>query len=56
LTQNPEEPGLVPQAAGMDFEKAVRVRSELGIDGLKVILPANFNHPAFSRHVLGLND
>jgi hypothetical protein len=40
----------------MDFEKAAIVRRELGIDGLKVTLPDNFDDPAFSRQVLGLDD
>jgi prevent-host-death family protein len=49
---------LVPaqRAGGMDFEKAAIVRRELGIDGLKVTLPDNFDDPAFSRQVLGLDD
>ena len=46
---------LVPAhtASGMDFEKAVIVRRELGLDSLKVSLPPNFDGPAFSRQVLG---
>jgi hypothetical protein len=40
----------------MDFEKAAAVRSALGIDGLTVSLPADFDDPAFSRQVLGLPD
>ena len=49
---------LVPAriATGMDFEKAASVRRELGIDGLKVDLPPDFDDPAFSRQVLGLQD
>ena len=49
---------LVPahRASGMDFEKAAIVRRELGLDGLKVRLPPNFDAPAFSRRVLGLQD
>jgi prevent-host-death family protein len=39
---------------GMDFEKAAKIRHELGLDGLKVGLPANFDDPAFSRQVLGV--
>ncbi len=39
---------------GMDFEKAALVRRALGIDGLKVALPADFDDPGFSRQVLGL--
>ena len=47
---------LVParQGGGMDFEKAELVRRELGLDGLRVELPADFDDPAFSRRVLGL--
>lgn len=44
------------RASGMDFDKAALVRRELGLDGLKVILPGNLDDPAFSRHVLGLED
>ncbi len=49
---------LVPalKASGMDFEKAVAVRRELGLDGLKVTLPPDFDDPAFSRQVIGLDD
>lgn len=49
---------LVParKARGMDFQKAAIVRRELGLDGLKVTSPPDFNDPAFSRHVLGLQD
>jgi prevent-host-death family protein len=41
-------------AFGMDFEKAAKIRQELGLDGLKVSLPPDFDDPAFSRLVLGL--
>jgi prevent-host-death family protein len=49
---------LVPaqRAGGMDFEKAAAVRRDLGIDGVKVTLPDNFDDPEFSRQVLGLDD
>jgi len=49
---------LIPAhgASGMDFEKAARVRGELGLDGLTVELPPGFDDPAFSRQVLGLPD
>ena len=49
---------LVPAqlASGMDFEKAVIVRRELGLDGLTVRLLPDFDDPAFSRQVLGLPD
>jgi hypothetical protein len=42
------------RAPGMDFEKAATIRRELGLDGLKVTLPPNFDEPASSRQVLGL--
>ncbi len=47
---------MVPaqRAAGMDFAKAALVRRALGIDGLHVGLPADFDDPGFSRQVLGL--
>jgi prevent-host-death family protein len=49
---------LVPAqtAKGMDFEKAERVRRELGLDGVSIRLPENFDDPAFSLQVLGLSD
>ncbi len=49
---------LVPArlASGLNAEKAERVRRELGLDGLKGGLSADFDDPALSRHVLGLRD
>ena len=49
---------MVPaqRASGMDFEKAAIIRRELGLDGLKVDIASNFDDPAFSRQVLGLDD
>jgi prevent-host-death family protein len=49
---------LIPaaRASGMDFEKAAIVRQQLGLDGLKVTLPPDFDDPAFSRKVIGLSD
>jgi prevent-host-death family protein len=44
------------RASGMDFEKTAIVRRELGLDGLDVSVPADFDDPAFSRRVLGLPD
>ena len=41
-------------AAGLDFAKAALVRRALGIDGLHVGVPADFDDPGFSRHVPGL--
>jgi antitoxin (DNA-binding transcriptional repressor) of toxin-antitoxin stability system len=47
---------LVPaqRASGMDFERAAMIHRELGLDGLTVTLPANFDDPGFSLQVLGL--
>ncbi len=49
---------LVPalKASGMYFENASIVRRELGLDGLRVSLPANFDDPALSRKVIGLDE
>jgi len=49
---------LVParRAAGMDFEAAAAIRRDLGLDGLAIHVPQNFDDPAFSRKVLGLDD
>ncbi len=49
---------LVPaqKTSGMDFDKAALVRRDLGLDGLAVTLPPDFDDPAFSRQVLGLSD
>ncbi len=49
---------LVPvhRAPGMDFDQAAIVRRKLGLDGLKVSSPPDFDDPAFSRRVLGLQD
>ena len=44
------------RASGLDFEKAAMVRRKLGLDGLKVSLPPDFDDSAFSRQVLGLTD
>jgi prevent-host-death family protein len=42
-------------ANGMDFGKAAEVRRALGLDGVTVGLPGDFDDPAFSRKVLGLD-
>ena len=42
--------------SGMDFEKADVVRRQLGLDGVTVTLPSNFDDPEFSRQVLGLEE
>ena len=49
---------LIParRSSGMDFEKAAVVRHQLGLDGRKVVLPPDFDDPAFSRQVLGLEE
>lgn len=44
------------RARGMNFENASVIRRELGLDSLAVELPADFDDPAFSRQVLGLED
>ncbi len=41
---------------GMDFEEAERVRRELGLDGLTVTLPPDFDEPASNRQLLGLDE
>ncbi len=41
------------RASGMDFDKVDRIRRELGLNGLTVMLPPDFDDPAFSRQVLG---
>ena len=38
------------------FDKMQRIQKELGLDGVTVDLPDNFDDPAFSRQVLGLDD
>ena len=43
-------------ASGMDFAEAERVRRELGLDGLTVTVPTEFDEAAFSRRVLGLEE
>ena len=49
---------LVParQSSGMDFEKAATVRKTLGLDTIKLTMSADFDDPAFSRRVLGIDD
>ena len=46
----------VQRAAGMDFEKAARVRRDLGLGGVKVTVRHDLDDPAFSRQVLRLDD
>ncbi len=43
-------------ASGMDLGTAAAVRRTLGLDGLQVSVPSEFDDPAFSRQVLGLRD
>ena len=43
------------KAGGMDFDKAATIRKSLGLDGLKVSFAVEFDDPAFSREVLGLD-
>lgn len=48
---------LVParRKGGVDFEKMAEVRERLGLTGVTVTLPDDFDDPAFSRRVLGLD-
>ena len=41
---------------GHDFAKAAEVREQLGLTGVTITLPDDFDDPAFSRRVLGLED
>jgi antitoxin (DNA-binding transcriptional repressor) of toxin-antitoxin stability system len=50
------EMGPVRKKGGFDFAKAAEVRERLGLTGVKITLPDNFDDPAFSRQVLGLED
>ncbi len=48
-------PARAPAAEGF-FDKVARVQKELGLEGARLTLPDNFDDPAFSRQVLGLED
>ncbi len=41
---------------GIDFDKLEATRRRLGIEGDRERWPEEFDDPAFSRHVLGLDD
>lgn len=41
---------------GVDFEKMAELRKQMGFEGVTLTLPDNFDDPAFSRQVLGLED
>lgn len=43
-----------PKASGMNIKEASTIRREIGLDGLTVELPPDFDNPAFSRQMLGL--
>ena len=45
-----------PRPKGVDWEKMARIRRELGLEGVTITLPDNFDDAAFSRQVLGLED
>lgn len=49
---------LVParKKGGVDFEELDKLRREFGWDEGSIKLPPNFDDPAFSRQVLGLDD
>ena len=46
------------QKKGFDFERAARVRKEMGLDKLAIdtLWPPEFDDPNFSRKALGLED
>jgi antitoxin (DNA-binding transcriptional repressor) of toxin-antitoxin stability system len=41
---------------GFDFERAARIREEMGWQDVKTHLPDDFDDPAFSRKMLGLEE
>lgn len=47
---------LKPRKGGLDFEAADRYFEEMGWEQGALRLPDNFDDPAFSRKVLGLDD
>jgi prevent-host-death family protein len=49
---------LVPARpkGGHCFERAAEARERLGLTGVTLTLPDDFDDPAFSRRVLGLED
>ncbi len=49
---------MVParKKGGMDFEAAERIRERLGLKQVENAWPEEFDDPAFSRAVLGLDD
>jgi len=44
------------QRKGFDFERAARLRKEMGWENLKTDLPDYFDDPDYSRKVLGLDE
>lgn len=46
---------IEPEPEEEFFVRLNRVRKELGLDGLKVTIDADFDDPAYSRRVLGLD-
>jgi prevent-host-death family protein len=40
---------------GVDFARLAEIREELGLTGVTVTLPDDFDDPAYSRRVLGLD-
>jgi prevent-host-death family protein len=49
---------LVParKKGGIDFDRLAEIRQELGIEQVEDAWPEEFDDPAFSRAVLGLDD
>ena len=52
------ELGPAEKRGGIDWDRIERVRRELKLDGIDAedLWPAEFDDPAFSREVLGLDD
>lgn len=48
-------PARAPEVEGL-FARLERVQKELGLDGASVTFSDDFDDPAFSRRVLGLED
>lgn len=49
---------LVParKKGGVDFERLAEIRKQIGIEEVENAWPEEFDDPAFSRAVLGLDD
>mgnify|MGYP006176023821 CR=1 FL=1 len=49
---------LVPaeRRGGVDWDRLAAARRKSGLEGVEIELPPDFDDPAFSRRVLGLED